>query len=154
MSPPSAFRKLFVDDGAPRMESKKGLLVFTNDNMIFMQQEGAWSSNYAQALRISLEQIGGVVSGGTFIPHIRIMIGISGVSEQHEFVTFQSADKPIHEVRADIEKLLKEIRQEKKRLAQEALAKGTIPTMMFCKYCGARNKADQTCCVNCGAVLT
>lgn len=154
MSPPSAFRKLFVDDGAPRMESKKGLLVFTNDNMIFMQQEGAWSSNYAQALRVPLEQIGGVVSGGTFIPHIRIMVGISGTSEQHEFVTFQSANKPIYEVRADIEKLLKEIRQEKKRLAQEALAKGTIPTMIFCKYCGARNKADQTRCVNCGAVLT
>jgi len=154
MSPPSAIRALFVDDGAPRMESKKGLLVFTNDNMIFMQQEGAWSSNYAQALRIPLEQISGVVSGGTFIPHIRILVGITGTSERHEFTTFQSADKPIHEVRADIQRLLKEIRREKKRLAQEAFAKGTLPSMIFCKYCGARNKADQTRCVNCGALLT
>lgn len=154
MSPPSAFRKLLVDNGAARMESKKGLLVFTNDSMLFMQQEGAWSENYAQALRIPLEQISGVVSGGTFIPHIRILVGIGGASEQHEFVTFQSVDKPIHEVRAGIERLLREARQEKKRLAQEALAKGTLPSMIFCRYCGARNKADHTRCKNCGAVLT
>ena len=154
MSPPSAIRKLFVDDGAPRMENKKGLLVFTNDNIIFMQQEGSWSSNYAQALRIPLKQISGVVSGGTFIPHIRISVGVGGASEQHEFATFQSANKPIHEVRADIEKLLKEVRQEKKRLAQEALVRGTVPAMIFCKFCGARNRADQSRCVNCGAPLT
>jgi len=148
ISPPSFW------DGKQKIESKKGLLVFTNDNMIFMQQEGAWSSNYAQALRIPLEQISGVVSGGTLIPHIRILVGVGGASEQHEFVTFQSVLKPIHEVRADIEKLLKEVRQEKKRLAQEALAKGTVPTMIFCKFCGTRNKADQSHCSNCGAPLT
>jgi hypothetical protein len=154
MSPPSAFRKLFVDDGGPQMETKKGLLVFTNDNMIFMQQEGAYSSNYAQALRIPLDLISGVVSGGTFIPHIRILVGLGGPSEQHEFVTFQSAKKPIHKVRGDIEKLLKEVRQEKKRLAQEALVRGTVPAMIFCKFCGTRNKTDKSHCINCGAPLT
>ncbi|MDH5734092.1 MAG: zinc finger Ran-binding domain-containing protein, partial [Candidatus Bathyarchaeota archaeon] len=153
MSPPSAIRKLLVDDGSPQMESKKGLLVFTNDNMIFMQQEGSYSSNYAQALRIPLEQISGVVSGGTFIPHIRILVGIGGASEQLEFVTFQSVKKPIHAVRADIEKLLRKIRQEKKRIAQEALAKGTVPAMIFCKFCGTRNKSDRSHCANCRAPL-
>ena len=111
------------------------------------------SSARAQALRVPLEQISGVVSGGTFIPHIRILVGITGTSERHEFTTFQSADKPIHEVRADIQRLLKEIRQEKKRLAQEALARGTIPAMIFCKFCGTRNKSDRSDCANCGAPL-
>jgi hypothetical protein len=131
----------------------KGLLVFTNDNMIFMQQEGGWSSQYAQALRIPLEQISGIVSGGTVIKHIRIITGVSGVSQQHEFDNFYGQQQ-IHEVRADIENLLKKVREEKKRLAQEALARGTVPAMMFCKFCGTRNKADQSHCSNCGAPLT
>jgi len=149
-SPPSFW------DSKGRTEGKKGLLVFTNDNMIFMQQEGGWSSNYAQALRFPLEQISGVVSGGKFIKHIRVLVGISGSSEQHEFINFISTygKQNIHEVRRDIEKLLKEVREEKKRLAQEALAKGTVPEMIFCKFCGARNRADQSHCVNCGAPLT
>jgi hypothetical protein len=136
------------------MESKKGLLVFTNDNMVFMQQEGTWSSNYAQALRVPLENISGVVSGGTMITHIRVLVGVGGSSEQHEFATFQSAGKPIHMVRSDIENLLKEFRQERKRLAQEAITRGTVPTMIFCKFCGTRNKADQSHCGSCGAPLT
>ena len=150
MRPPSIW------DNKQRVESKKGLLVFTDDNMIFMQQEGAWSSNYAQALRIPLEQISGVVSGGTLVKHIRILVGVSGASEQHEFINFISTygKQNIHEVRADVEKLLKEVREEKKRLAQEALAKGTVPAMVFCRFCGTRNKSDQSHCANCGAPLT
>lgn len=46
-----------------------------------MQQEGAWSSNYAQALRIPLEQIIGVVSGRLgFLGYIRVNVGVSGDS--------------------------------------------------------------------------
>jgi len=132
LSPPSLW------NGERKIESKKGLLVFTNDNLIFMQQEGAWSSNYAQALRVPLEQISGVVSGGTFIKHVRILVGVSGSSEQHEFINFVSTygKQDIHEVRGDIDNLLKELRQEKKRLAQEALARGTVPSMIFCRFVG------------------
>jgi hypothetical protein len=148
-SPPSFW------DGKQKSESKKGLLVLTNDNLIFMQQEGAWSSNYAQALRIPLEHISGVVSGGALIKHIRILVGVSGNPVQHEFINFVSTygQQQIHEVRADIEKALKETREEKKRLAQEALSRGATPAMIFCKYCGARNKSDQPKCINCGATL-
>ena len=143
-------------DKKGRWVNKKGLLVFTNDNMIFMQQEGAWSSNYSQALRFPLEQISGIVSGGKLVKHIRISVGVSGSSEQHEFINFVSTygEQSIHEVRNDIQNLLKEVREEKKRLALEALSTGTVPEMIFCKYCGARNKADRSQCANCGAVLT
>ena len=155
MSPPSPIRKLLADDSTPRVETKKGLLVFSNDNVIFMQQEGSWSTNYAQALRIPLEQISGVVSGGTLIKHIRIRVGTGGVSEQHEFINFVSTygQQQIHEVRADIERIQKEAREQKRQLAQEALARGTIPIMIFCKYCGTRNKASQSHCLNCAAPL-
>lgn len=146
MSPPSVWRK------EPRIESNKGLLVFTGDNMIFMQQEGAWSSNYSQALRMPLEQITGIVSGGTMISHIRITIG----PETHEFINFKSTygTKNIHEVRGEIEKHLKDVREERKRIAQQTLAGSVAPQVIFCKYCGARNKTDQSRCGNCSAVLT
>ncbi len=146
MSPPSNFSK------EPRIESKKGLLAFTNDNMIFMQQEGAWSSNYGQALRMPLEQITGIVSGGTMISHIRITIG----PETHEFINFKSTygTKNIHEVRSEIEKHLKDVREERKRIAQQTATGNMTSQVTFCKYCGARNKADESRCVNCSAVLT
>lgn len=149
LSPPSLW------NGKQRSETKKGLLVLTSDNMIFMQQEGAWSSNYAQALRFPLEQIVGIVSGGTVIKHIRISVGVSGASERHEFINFVSTygKQTIHEVRRDVEKLLKDARQEKKQLAEEALVKGTVPAMIFCKFCGTRNKSDRSNCANCGAPL-
>lgn len=140
-------------DGQRSIEQKKGLLVFTNDNMIFMQQEGAWSCNYSQALRFPLEEISGISEGGTFIKRLRILVGTRGSSEYHEFVPF-AGQGTISEIRHAIETLLTEVRQEKKRLAQEALAKGTVPVMIFCKFCGTRNKADQSHCANCGAPLT
>ncbi len=101
-----------------------GLLVFTNDNMIFMQQQGAWSSNYAQGLRIPLEHITGITAGGTLVKHIRVTVGTTG-TEHHEFINFEGRD--VQEVRADIERALKDAREEKRKAAQAAIAGGTLP---------------------------
>ena len=138
-----------------RAQVQKGLLVFTNYHLIFMEQEGR-GSYFAQALRFPLEHISGVISGGTALlfKYVKISVGISGITEQHEFIKFFGTKQSVHEIRAEIEKLLKEVRQEKKRLAQEAISRGSLPAMIFCKYCGGRNKSDQTKCANCGAVLT
>jgi len=57
------------------------------------------------------------------------------------------------DVRADVEKHLKAAREEKKRLPVEAMQKGTVPTMVFCRFCGARNKSDQPNYANCGSRL-
>jgi ribosomal protein L40E len=135
------------------MEQHKGLLAFTTDNMIFMQQQGgrlARSSNYAQALRIPLEHISGVTAGGTALKHLRVTMGITG-TEQHEFIKFEGRD--VQEVSADIGRHLKEVREEKRKTAQAAIAAGTVPQMIFCRFCGARNKSDQTKCSNCAALL-
>ena len=139
--------------GQQEMKNRKGLLVFTNDNMIFMQQEGAWSSDYSQALRFSLEDISGVSGNEGFTRRLRILIGGKGNSEYHDFLPFRGYGK-VKEIRSSIMKTLQEVREEKKQFAQEALIKGTIPTMIFCKYCGARNKSEKSHCVNCGAILT
>lgn len=129
----------------------KGLLVFTDENLIFMQQEGAFSSNYSQALRIPLEQIIGLSTGGMLIKHLIIKT----VNEEFKFAYFNiGKNPPIHEIRKNIEELLKVTREKRKRIAQENLSKRTVPAMIFCKYCGARNKADKSQCANCGAVLT
>ncbi len=142
--------------GNPRKSSHKGLLVFTNDNLIFMQQEGAWSSSYSQALRIPLEYVSGITSGGFLVKHVVITTSLEGAT-RNEFYNFKRVldqSMTIEEVRQEIEQLIKKVRVEKKHLAQEALAKGTIPQMIFCKYCGVRNKSDSSFCANCKATLT
>jgi hypothetical protein len=142
-----------VWNGQRTVSNKKGLLVFTNDNMIFMQQEGSWSSNYSQALRFPIENICGVSTSGSLIKHVRILVGTGGNSDFFEFMPF-AGQGTVDEIRRSVETHLKEMRQQKKQLAQEVLSKGTAPLMIFCKFCGARNKSDRSNCANCGAVLT
>lgn len=34
------------------------------------------------------------------------------------------------------------------------ISKGKLPEMIFCRYCGAKNKSSDSKCINCGALLT
>jgi hypothetical protein len=34
------------------------------------------------------------------------------------------------------------------------ISKGTIPEMIFCRYCGTKNKSEDSKCIHCGAILT
>lgn len=34
------------------------------------------------------------------------------------------------------------------------ISKGTLPEMIFCRYCGTKNKSEDSKCVHCGAILT
>jgi hypothetical protein len=151
----TVYRETFSTDifGKPTTDSRKGLLVFSNDNLIFMQQEGAWSEDYSQALRVPLEQISGVDNTGTFVKKLRFAVGASGHTDYHIFVIF--AGQGTHnEIRCSIDQLLRDVRQERRQAAQMALAKGSTPAIIFCRYCGARNKSNLSNCGNCGAVLT
>ncbi|MGA2681495.1 MAG: hypothetical protein ABSF44_06810 [Candidatus Bathyarchaeia archaeon] len=133
----------------------KGLVVFTNDNMIYMEKQSVFSSRYSQRVRLPLEEISGITTkriGGFGVQAVRLYVG--GGTQSGEYHISSVEGKEIEQVEKEIQTALTEARQEKKRLAQEALSKGTVPTMIFCKFCGARNKADSTHCANCGAVLT
>jgi ribosomal protein L40E len=148
-------------DGKPQKKEYKGLLVFTNDNMIFMQQVGFRSDSYTQALRIPLEQIAGMSYGkGLVLQHIIVSVGTAGVSQTHQFTIWKGCEEHsggIDDAKLITQKIqdhLKSIREEKRKIAEQAIAKGTLPTMVFCRYCGARNKSEQTKCVNCGALLS
>ncbi len=86
-APPSMWYNLIVGvPQQPRLESRRGMMVFTTDNMIWMQQE-AVGNDFDPALRIPLGEISGVVAGGTFVPHIRLNIGTSGTT--HARVSIQ-----------------------------------------------------------------
>jgi ribosomal protein L40E len=125
----------------------RGLLVFTNDNMFFMQaaKQGVFSAKYtsSQAIRVPLEQITGVSTGGVILKHLKV------ATPNKEF-EFRFLD---HKVVPEIQSLLKLVRAERKKMAREALAGTSTPKMVFCKFCGARNKADAFLCQNCGAPL-
>jgi hypothetical protein len=133
----------------------KGLLVFTNDNMVYMEKQGVFNSKYSQRVRLPLEEISGITTkriGGFGVRVIRLYVG--GGTQSGEYHISSVEGKDIDQVEKEIQNALTEARQEKKRLAQEALSKGAVPTMLFCKFCGARNKSDISHCSNCGAVLT
>ena len=125
--------------------------MFTNDNMIFMQQEGWRSKNYGQAIRVPIESISGIVAGGS----MEISVGVNGITEHHIFLTFWNDSGRIEreQVRAEIESVLKEVREERKRLARQALSQGTVPAMVFCRFCGLKNKSSEPKCSSCGAAL-
>jgi len=137
----SAFR-----DTGQKEEIHSGLLVLTNDNLIFMQKEGIFDAHYGQALHIPLEKIYGTHIGGIVQKHLKLKTDI----EELQFGYFKVK---IEEAREAIEKLLKTTREEKKKIAIEAREQGKMPAMIFCKYCGARNKATESQCKNCGGLL-
>jgi signal transduction histidine kinase len=103
-----------------QMEVKNGLLVFTNENMIFMQQEGYFTSNYSQALRIPLENISGMVVGGTLLKHIRVNIGTSGYSQEEHFQGLRDSNGLVimEVVKQNIESVLKNAREEQKKKSE------------------------------------
>lgn len=106
-----------VFDASQRIEEKKGLLIFTNQNMIFMQQQGSWSSTYSQALRIPLENISGMVIGGTFLKQIRIRVGTGGYPEEHQFTEVfwgKNGMVQVGVVQIEINMILKEARENQK----------------------------------------
>jgi hypothetical protein len=156
-------KKITLNNFGSPVAIHKGLLVFTDDNMTFMQQEGTPSffrpdrrkgNDYGQAIRVPIESVSGVVMAGGFL---QISVGVNGITEQHIFGGFQSETLDRnwgHQVRNEVERTLKEVREERRRLAQQALSQGTVPSMVFCKFCGVKNKADQPKCSSCGAPLS
>lgn len=151
-------------------EQKKGLLVITNKNLLFQQQEGIFTKHFHTALRIPLTQIHGITSGGTFTKHIKVLAGIGGSLTEHEFNNFVETGKSIHELRSEIENDITEAREEqeeeKKRerlhilldfsFLRDCLEKGGLLVQNIqCPHCGAPiempNSGDHVKCEHCGS---
>jgi len=127
-------------DSSKTTTLKKGLLVFTNINLIFIQQE-----NYSR-LVVPLDQLGGM---GCFTYKDHYSIGVVTVDGYEYGFDLCRTEGPSVVQNPSLNELSKQIQKfgmEQKRLAKEAPAK-------ICEYCGARNKIDQSRCVSCGAPL-
>jgi hypothetical protein len=55
--------------------------------------------------------------------------------------------------KADADKAYTTIRENINNTQTAAQTQETMPPMIFCKYCGAKNKPQDTNCTNCGAPL-
>jgi len=120
---------------------KSGLLVFTNINSIFIQQE-----DYLR-LVVPLDQLAGI---GGFTYKDQSVIGVVTVDGyEYGFLLWRTENSSVVQNPSlnELSKQIQKFGMEQKRLAKEAPVK-------ICKYCGARNKIDQSRCVNCGATLT
>ena len=129
------------DDPSRTMTLENGLLVFTNINLIFIQEK-----DYSR-LVVPLDQLGGI---GCFSYKDCSSIGVVTVDGyEYGFLLWETEDSSVVQ-NPSVNELTRQIQVfgiEQKRLAKEAPVK-------ICKYCGARNKIDQSRCVNCGALLT
>ena len=129
------------DDPGRTTTLKNGLLVFTNINLIFIQE-----TDYSRFV-VPLDQLGGI---GCFSYKDCSIIGVVTVDGfEYGFILWETEDSSVVQ-NPSVNELTKQIQvfgMEQKRLAIEAPVK-------ICKYCGARNKIDQTRCVNCGTLLT
>jgi ribosomal protein L40E len=128
-------------DSSKTKTLKKGLLVFTNINLIFIQQE-----DYLR-LVVPLDQLGGM---GCFTYKDHYAIGVVTVDGyEYGFDLCRTEDSSVvqNPSHNELSKQIQKFGMEQKRLAKEAPVK-------ICEHCGARNKIDQSRCVNCGAPLT
>ena len=152
------------------LESKKGLLVITNKNLLFQQQEGILTKHFHTALRIPLTQIHGITSGGTLTRHIKVLAGIGGSLAEHEFNNFVETGKSNHELRSEIENDITEAREEQEEkekrervhilldfaFLRDFLKKGGLLVQNIqCPRCSAPiempNSGDHVKCEHCGS---
>ena len=120
---------------------ENGLLVFTNINLIFIQQE-----DYLR-LVVPLTQLGGM---GCFRYKDHSTIGVVTVDGyEYGFLLWRTENSSVvqNPSQNELSKQIQKFGMEQKRLANEAPVK-------TCKYCGAENRIDLFRCVNCGALLT
>ena len=128
------------DDPNRTMTLENGLLVFTNINIIFIQEK-----DYSRSV-VLLDQLAGL---GCFLYKGCSSIAVATVDGyEYGFILLKTEDSSLVQ-NPNINELTRQIQifgMEQKRLAQG-------PAVKICKYCSAQNKADQTRCVNCGALL-
>ncbi len=128
------------DDPNRKMALKNGLLVFTNINMILVQQEG-----YLRTV-VPLEQLGGI---GCFVSNEWLTIATVTVNGYEYGFLLSKTDTSSLVQNPNANELTRQIQvfgMEQKSLAQEA-------PVEICKHCGARNNITSTYCVHCKALL-
>ena len=118
-------------------ELQSGAIVLTNHRIFWMEKRGAFKKTLHTIFFLSLPEIISINMQGRFSKRINI------VTSQGEL---QFRFKDMEKFTKSTLKLIKEYKvRESTKLA---------PRIIFCKYCGAKNKEDVTKCGNCSALLT
>ena len=142
--------EIIFDDGNIGRNKK---LVLTNRRLIFLQGSGRFNKTYQKEDEIAIEDIESAhydTEFGAVTLQLKngekdlVEFGMSDSDHLEEM--FLGTDHDIMDVRlqATIDRWVNEIN----RLAVK------VPKMVYCKYCGAKNKSTDTKCVHCGALLT
>jgi len=146
----------------------KGILVLTNQRLLFLEEHGIFGKSFHQTLSSPLEKIEGISMGGLMLPFVTItadtgtyVYHISGVGKK-EFEPFrQLVMEQCQKRREDIE------REKKKEKVQVVLDFSSLKEYMErgglvlqktkCPECGGPimlpDTGNQTKCEHCGSVI-
>ncbi len=142
--------EIIFDDGHIGRNKK---LVLTNKRLIFLESRGRLNKIYQKEDEIAIEEIESAhydTEFGAVSLQLKngekdlVAFGISNSDNLEVMVLGTDPDILDVKLQATIDRWVGEIN----RLAV------TVPKMVYCKYCGAKNKATDTKCVHCGALLT
>ena len=147
---------------------KKGILVLTNQKLLFLEAHGLFGKSYHQVLAIPLAKLGGISIGGTLIPFVSIaddiqnyIFHIDGIGK-NEFPAFrQTVMNCCQKRREDLEA---EKRKERVHInidfssLQAYMEKGGLVLQKTkCPECNAPipipTTGDQMVCEHCGSTI-
>jgi ribosomal protein S27AE len=151
-----------------RKLEKKGILVLTNQRLLFLEEHGIFGKSYHQTLAISLPKIQGISIGGTLRPFVSIadevrpyVFHIDGVGKG-EFASFRSliteqSQKRIEEIEAEKKKERVQIVIDFSMLKEYMEKGGLVLKKTKCPECGAPialpTTGNQTKCEHCGSTV-
>jgi ribosomal protein S27AE len=151
-----------------RKVPKKGVLVLTNQRLLFLEEHGIFGKSYHQIIAIPLARIQGISMGGTFRPFVSVadeaqlhVFHIDGVGKD-EFDPFRSliieqSQKRIEEIEAEKKKERVQIVIDFSMLKEYMEKGGLVLQKTKCPECGAPipipTSGNQIVCQHCGSTI-
>jgi ribosomal protein S27AE len=146
----------------------KGVLVLTNQRLLFLEEHGIFGKSYHEAVAISLPKIQGISMGGTLMPFVSIadeiqphVFHIDGIGK-NEFDHFRSliieqSQKRIEEIEAEKKKERVQLVIDFSMLKEYMEKGGLVLQKTKCPECGAPiplpTTGNQTKCEHCGSTV-
>ncbi len=153
---------------AGRQNTQKGILVLTNQKLLFLEAHGLFGKSYHQVLTIPLAKIGGISIGGTLIPFVSIaddiqnyIFHIDGIGK-NEFPAFRQTvmnccQKRREELEAEKRKERVHINIDFSSLQAYMEKGGLVLQKTKCPECNAPipipTTGDQMVCEHCGSTI-
>lgn len=147
---------------------KRGVLVLTNQRLLFLEEHGIFGKSYHQIIAISLTKIQGISMGGTFRPFVSIadeaqphVFHLDGVGKD-QFDPFRSlitkhAQRRIEEIEAEKKKERVQVVIDFSTLKEYMDKGGLVLQKTKCPECGAPipipASGNQIVCQHCGSTI-